>query len=284
MSARKTILAAACAAALAFPADAQLEMPRTSPGASVTQRVGVTDLTVTYHRPGVKGRPIWGALVPYGEVWRAGANERTTFTVSHDVLVEGEPLPAGRYGLLAVPSPSRWTLIFTRDADAWGHFDYSPEDDALRVEVQPREAPFREWMEFRFEDLHDDSAEAVLHWARLEVPFRVTVDLEAQVVAGIGSVVRWEYPYQAVSWALDRGTHLDEARHWIEASLALDENFWNLAAKARLLARTGDHATALTWGARALEAADGMEEPPPEPYQEALREEMEGWRSEATDG
>lgn len=275
----KTVVAAACLAVVALPAGAQLEMPRTSPAASVTQRIGVADLSFEFHRPGAKGRTVWGVLVPYGEVWRMGANERTVFTASHDVLVEGQPLAAGRYGVLAIPSPSRWTLIFTHTADAWGHFDYAPEDDALRVEVQPREAPFREWMELRFEDLREDSAEAVLHWARLEVPFRISLDLEAQVLAGVAGVVRWEHPYQAAAWALERGTHLDDARRWIEASLALEENFWNLAAKARLLALDGDHGSAATWGARALEAVETMAQPPPEAYRRELEGEIERWKA-----
>lgn len=278
---RKTSLALAAAlTALALAADAELEMPRASPAARVTQRIGVTDVTFDYHRPGVKGRPVWGGLVPYGEVWRTGANERTTLTVSHDVRVEGEPLPAGRYGLLTIPGPERWTVILTRTPDRWGHFDYTPEEDVLRVEVRPREAPFREWLELRFEDLREDSAEAVLHWARIEVPFRIAVDLDAHVMRGVESAIRWEYPYQAATWALERDAYLDEARRWIEASLALEQNFWNLGAKARLFARSGDYGSAVLWGERALAATETMEEAPAEGFRRELVEEIARWRAE----
>lgn len=277
-----TILFVLTAAALALPdpAAAQLEMPRTSPAASVTQRIGVTDVTIEYHRPGVKGRDVWGGLVPYDEVWRAGANERTTIRFSDDVMIEGEPLAAGTYGLLAIPRPESWVIIFSEKADAWGAFGYDEANDALRVEVAPREAPPREWMELRFEDLADDAATAVLHWDRLAVPFRISVDLDARVMENLTSVVRWEYPYQAATYALDQGEHLEDAMGWIEASLALERNFWNLAAKARLLARSGDHSEAVQTGEAALQAAEAMDDPPPEGYRRELREEIASWRAE----
>jgi len=275
-----TLLLTVLLTAAAVPAAAQLEMPRVSQAASVTQRIGVTDVTIHYHRPGVKGRTIWGALVPYDKVWRAGANDRTTFTASDDVLIEGQPLPAGTYGLMMIPRADSWVIIFSKVADAWGAFNYSEDNDALRVEVKPHEAPAHEWLEYGFENLTDDSAEAVLHWDRLAVPFRVSVDLDARVMANLRGVVRWQYPYAAASYALDSGKHLDEAKHWIEASLALDRNFWNLSAKARLLAESGDYDQALSVGNEALAAADAMEQPPEEGYRKRLEDEMAGWRRE----
>ena len=265
----------------AGPAAAQLDMPRTSPSASVTQTIGVTEVTIDYHRPGVKGRTIWGGLVPYDEVWRAGANDRTTFTASDDVMIEGQPLPAGTYGLMMIPRPESWVIIFSKVADAWGAFDYSQDNDALRVEVSPHEAPKEEWLEYSFENLTDDSADAVLHWDRLAVPFKVSVDLDAQVMANLRSVVRWQYPYRAATYALESGKHLDEAKRWIEASLALDRNFYNLAAKARLLAESGDYGQALQVGQQALDAADAMDQAPEEGYVQALQNDMDGWRRES---
>lgn len=286
LAAGSTTGRAACAVCLALalvtlgapPAAAQLDMPRTSPAASVSQVIGVTEVTIDYHRPAVRERTVWGALVPYGEVWRAGANDRTTFTVSDDVEVEGEPLPAGTYGLLAIPETGAWTLIFSEVADAWGAFDYSPDNDALRVRVTPEEGPPREWLQYGFEHLGDDSATAVLHWDRLKVPFTISVDLDDTVAAGIREVVRWEYPYQAASWALERGEHLDEAMTWTDASIALERNFWNLAAKARLHAAAGDLEEAVDLGEEALDAAEAMENPPPEAYRARLAEELDDWR------
>jgi hypothetical protein len=135
-------------------------------------------------------------------------------------------------------------------------------------------------MEFRFEDLAEDGATAVLHWDRLAVPFRVSVDLDARVMDNLTSVVRWEYPYQAAGYALDTGSHLDEAMHWIDASLALERNFWNLAAKARLLARSGDPAGAAQVGQEALDLANAMDDPPPEGYRRELAEEIAGWQED----
>ena len=267
--------------AAAAPAAAQLEMPRTSQSASVTQTIGVTEVTIRYHRPGVKGRTIWGGLVPYDEVWRAGANDRTTFSASDDVMIEGQPLPAGTYGLMMIPRPDSWVVIFSKVADSWGAFDYTPDNDALRVEVSAHEAPSQEWLEYSFENLTEDSADAVLRWDRLAVPFEVSVDLDARVMANLRSVVRWQYPYRAATYALDSGKHLDEAMKWIEASLALDRNFWNLAAKARLLAESGDYGQAIQTGQQALTAAETMDQPPQKEYLQALQDEMDGWRRES---
>ncbi len=272
--------AALLALLVAGPAAAQLDMPRTSQAASVTQTIGVTEVTIRYHRPGVKGRTIWGGLVPYDKVWRAGANDRTTFTATDDVMIEGKPLSAGTYGLMMIPGARSWTIIFSKVADSWGAFDYSQDNDALRVEVTPHEAPRHEWLEYGFENLADDSADAVLRWDRLAVPFHVSVDLDARVMANLDAVVRWQYPYRAATYALESGKHLDQAMHWVEASLALERNFWNLAAKARLLAATGDHAQAIEVGQEALKAAEGMEQPPQAPYLQALRDEIDGWRDE----
>jgi hypothetical protein len=135
-------------------------------------------------------------------------------------------------------------------------------------------------MELGFENLAEDAATVELHWDRLAVPFEVSVDLDARVMDNLTSVVRWEYPYQAASYALDTGHHLDEAMHWIEASLALERNFWNLATKARLVARTGNPGEAVTIGREALDAAAAMDDPPPEGYRQELAEEIEAWRDE----
>lgn len=266
--------------ALAAPASAQLEMPRTSQAASVSQRIGVTDMTIEYHRPGVKGRPIWGGLVPYDEVWRAGANERTTFKVTDDVMVEGEPLPAGTYGLVTIPHVDSWEIVFTKTSDAWGAATYDPSDDALRVEVTPREGPRTEWLEYRFEELTDESATVFLCWDKLVVPFRVSVDLHARVMENLRAVVRWEYPYQAATYALEHDRYLDDAMAWIEASLALDRNFWNLATQARLLAREGSFEEAIERASEALAIAQTMEPVPAEGFRDALSRDIEIWRAE----
>jgi hypothetical protein len=154
--------------------------------ASVSQRLGTdVDITIEYSRPGVKGRKIWGDLVPFGlnpgnkysnnkpYPWRVGANENTTIEFKKDILVEGKPLPAGKYGIHMIPSEKDWTIIFSKKNDAWGSFDYNQEQDALRVTVTPVKAPHQEWMMFGFDDLAGTSATAYLHWEQLKVPFKI---------------------------------------------------------------------------------------------------------------
>ena len=149
--------------------------PRVSPAASVFQIIGEnTVITIEYSRPAVKGRTIWGDLVPYGKVWRTGANEATRFTVSHDVIINGNKLAAGSYSMFTIPSEKEWTVIFNKVAEQWGAFNYDESQDALRFSVTPRSAPHVEWMTFAFEDLDSTSATVALYWEKLAVPFKVT--------------------------------------------------------------------------------------------------------------
>jgi hypothetical protein len=171
---------------LASTTYAQRNRVRASLKASVTQRLGVeTDITIEYSRPGVKGREIWGTLVPYGLApgnqysdnkpfpWRAGANENTSIEFNADILIEGNKLPAGKYGIHMIPSKDDWTIIFSKKNDAWGSFKYNQEEDALRINVKPVKAPHQEWLLFGFEDLAGTSATAYLHWEMLKVPFKI---------------------------------------------------------------------------------------------------------------
>src|SRR5712692_2724975 len=118
----------------------ELKIPRASQRGTVTQRIGLTDITITYHRPSVGGREIWGKTVPYGQVWRAGANENTTISFTDDVSVEGHALPAGTYGLHTLPTADQWTIIFSKNSTSWGSFSYDEKEDALRVTVKPHPA------------------------------------------------------------------------------------------------------------------------------------------------
>ncbi|MDQ6810158.1 MAG: DUF2911 domain-containing protein, partial [Verrucomicrobiota bacterium] len=141
MKNQTALLASLIATFLAAPtafAQTDLGLPDKSQAALVKQRVGVTDITIAYHRPLVNGRKIWGGLVPFGQVWRAGANENTTFEVTDPVLVEGQPLPKGLYGLHMIPNPDSWTIIFSKAATSWGSYTYNQAEDALRVNVKPR--------------------------------------------------------------------------------------------------------------------------------------------------
>jgi len=148
------------------------EEARVSPNAAVSQTIGTTEVRITYGRPQVNGRTIFGDLVPYGDVWRTGANEATTISFSSDVTVEGEPLSAGTYSLYTIPGKDTWTIIFNNVANQWGT-DYDKSKDALRVQVSPESAPEREMMTFFFENVTDTSGTCVLHWADVRVPVEI---------------------------------------------------------------------------------------------------------------
>lgn len=253
----------------------QIDFPRLSPTASVSQYVGITQVTIQYSRPGVKGRQIWGALVPYGEVWRTGANENTTIAFSTAVKVEGKELAAGTYGLQTIPGEGEWTLILSKDADAWGAFEYKQENDALRAALKPRPAPDEERLSFRFDELSDNGATVVLRWEKVEVPFRVEVDTPKLVAEKAKSNLRWQSAYQAASYCIDNDTCLEDAARWLASSRALQETFWNLRAQARLEAKRGDAKAAVAWGEKALAAAKGANPPPAN-----VVSELEGWVKE----
>lgn len=166
------LLAFACSPALAQ--ERASDEARVSPNAAVSQTIGTTEVRLTYGRPQVKGRTIFGDLVSYGEVWRTGANEATTISFSSDVTVEGEPLSAGTYSLYTIPGQDSWTIIFNNVANQWGT-NYDESKDALRVEVTPESASQREMMTFFFEEVTNTSGTCVLHWADVQVPFEIQV-------------------------------------------------------------------------------------------------------------
>jgi hypothetical protein len=269
----------------ATPAMAQLEvmganaeLPQVSPAASVSQRIGLTDMEISYNRPGVKGRDVWGPpIVPFnGEPypWRAGANKNTTISFSTDVTVEGELLAAGTYGFHIIPSDAEWTLIFSNDNAAWGSYAYNPENDALRVTVTPEESAHREWLAYGFSELTADSCEVFLEWETKRIPFQVGVDLGSTVVESLreqlmGSAgFTWNANYQAAKWCLDNEVNLEEALTWAERSIQRNKNDFNLRVKGQILAALD----------RDDEARDALEEAlaeAPEKRREAIENDLE---------
>ena len=137
-------LMSVCLAGVCQAQSTILDIPRQSQHAVLMQRVGITDITISYHRPLVAGRKIWGGVVPYGQVWRAGANENTTIEFTDQVMIEGKPLDRGTYGLHMIPNADEWTVIFSKNSTSWGSFTYDQKEDALRVNVKPHATEFRE--------------------------------------------------------------------------------------------------------------------------------------------
>jgi hypothetical protein len=233
--------------AAVFSARAQTEigLPDVSQAATVQQRIGVTDVTITYHRPLVNGRKIWGGLVPYDKVWRAGANQNTTFDVSWPVSIEGKPLPKGTYGLHMIPAADSWTIIFSKAAHSWGSFTYDQAEDALRVTVKPHPAPMKEALQYTFDDLKADSAVVTMAWEKLAVPFRISVSDEETVLPYIRQQLRgiqqysWGPPNEAAQYCLTKKIDLPEALKWAELSIQNEERFENLATKTDILRALG---------------------------------------------
>ncbi len=239
--------------ALALPAGAQqFNTPRPSPNAKLQQTVGTTELSVTYSRPGVKGRPIWGALVPWDKPWRTGANEATQFVCSDEITVEGKKLPAGSYALVTIPTAGSWTVAFSSQKEMWGAFDYDPKNDALRVTVTPAAAEHVERMQFTFDDPTADAVTLNLRWEKLSVPVKIGVDTNGKTLAAARAAITaakpddWRTPYRAAAWANDAGVAPEEVVLWARSAAKVKENFQTAGLLARLAAKTGDNKNAVT--------------------------------------
>jgi tetratricopeptide (TPR) repeat protein len=227
-------------------AQTPLTLPEASPGATVSQVIGLSTVTVSYHRPGVKGRPIWGGLVKYGEVWRAGANENTTISFSDPAKIEGKDLPPGTYGLHMIPTEGDWTIIFSKNFTSWGSYFYKESEDALRITVKPQPAEFQEWLGYEFSDLSTNSGVLSLRWEKLRVPLKLQFETDAIALSHARDVYlrgregfTWEGFHQAAAYCLRRGINLEEALGWIDRSISINENFTNLTVKAGLLEKLG---------------------------------------------
>lgn len=237
-----TLLIATCIIATrGYAQSTLLDIPRDSQHARVIQRVGITDITINYHRPLVKGRKVWGGVVPYGQVWRAGANENTTIEFSDPVTVEGKPLAKGIYGLHMIPNENEWTIIFSKNSSAWGSFTYKQDEDALRVSVKPQQAEMKEALAYEVDNVTPTSTVVALRWEKIAVPFKVDVDTHAIVAASLHDQLRglpqytWEGWDDAANYLLAEKYDLDEAAKYEDRSIGVEERYDNLITKARIL-------------------------------------------------
>ena len=239
----------------------QLDLPRESQASSVTQRIGTTDITVHYSRPSLKGRTIWGDVVPYDQVWRAGANENTVLTTTDGITVEGKALPAGTYGVHMIPTKSAWTVIFSKDHTAWGSYFYKEDKDALRVSATPRSCAKTEQVTYDFTDVTKDGATLTLRWAELEVPVKIGVDVHGIVLAGMDEQLRglgafgWEVWYEAAHYSHEEKIAPEKTMKWVEASIARGANFKNQTLKATLLEESGKSTEAATLRKKMIDEA-----------------------------
>jgi len=233
-----------------------LRVPRLSQGAKVTQVIGLSEVTIFYHRPGVKGREIWGGLLPYGEIWRAGANEPTLFTFSDEVTIEGKRLPGGTYRFLVIPSQKEWTVIFNSEVRNWGTI-YDAKYDTLKFAVTPEAGPHEEWLSYSFTDMTPFSATVVLAWEKVRIHFKIEVNTLAKLQSSVGT---WQVMNAAARFALDNDKYLDEAMGWIERAIAVDKNGNTLRTKAELLAKSGKKQEAIAAGEEALKMFKAMDQ------------------------
>ena len=242
-----------------------LDLPRASQHALVSQRIGITDITINYHRPLANGRQIWGKLAPYGQVWRAGANENTTITFSDPVSIEGQPLEKGTYGLHMIPGESQWTVIFSKNSASWGSFTYKQDEDALRVNVKPQTAELHDALAYDFDDLKPDSAVVTMRWDKVAVPFKVHVNVNDIVTASIHQHLHglnqyyWEGWDDAAGYFLANKINLDEALKDEDQSIQAEERYDNLMNKSKILDAMGRKEDASSFKEKALDKASPLQ-------------------------
>ena len=282
-------------ASLAFAQQqSKVRLPQASPAATVSQTIGITDISITYHRPSVRGRTIWGditsgkvaalikansvapaaeaegtvdgapgggkdfPIAPNGHVWRAGANEATKFTVSDDVLVSGQKLAAGAYSLHIIPGKEEFTIVFNKTADQWGSFRYDAKQDALRVKAKPvwlKDS--QEQLSYDIPSMTPNSAQVILRWEKIAVPFTVEVpNQDALVRSKIDAAIAanpsdWQIPL-AVANAYFNDDKFDDAMVWVDKSIKVKETFQNLRTKANLLLNMGKKMEAIAVAEQAV--------------------------------
>lgn len=220
-------------------------LPRLSQKASISQQIGISTISITYHRPLLRKRDMHKRIAPYGKVWRAGANENTIIELSHATKVAGQDLAAGKYGVHIIPNKDEWTVIFSKNYTSWGSYFYKKEEDALRIKVKPETIAYRESLTYEFTESKAQATTVSLLWGTTKISFDISVDVPAVVVANLRKEMRdlpvyfWQGPYLAAKYCHDNSVNLDEALTWINRSIGIKKNFQNLFTKSQLLAKAG---------------------------------------------
>jgi hypothetical protein len=269
-------------ASLCSAQSALVDLPRKSQNAKVTQTVGVTEVTLKYSRPLVAGRKVFGGIVPYGDVWRAGANENTTITFTDPVTIEGKPLDKGTYGLFMIPKEDEWTIIFSKTNSAWGAFTYKQDEDVLRVTVKPTTSDFHEALIYDFDNLQPDSTLVTLRWDKTAVPFKVAVNVPQTVEASLQKQFRGRVQYEwqsyddAANYFLDAKADLPDGLKYVDKSIEIESRYDNLITKSRILAAMGKTDEAKSFATQALAKADA-----PQSYQYARQLQRDHKQDEA---
>lgn len=224
----------------------QLELPRPSPNAKVSQMVGLTEVSVDYSSPAVKGRKVYGGLLPFGQLWRTGANGATKITFSKDVMVADKPVPAGTYALFTIPTAASWTVILNKNPNQGGTDQYKQDLDQLRFEAKPQAIPARERLTFLFTNTTESATSLDLEWEKVRVSIPIKAGTDAQVAAGIKALENgaWRPWNNAARYLLESKKDLDQAMSLIDRSLGMKEDWFNVWTKAQIVAAKGKAAEA----------------------------------------
>jgi hypothetical protein len=253
----------------------KINFPAASPGATLTQRVGLTDIQINYNRPGAKGRKVFGGLVPYDHIWRTGANTATKVSFSTPVKLNGTEVPAGTYELFTIPGTSEWTVVIHKNMSQWGAYAYDEKNDVARIKAKPVSLPTPvETLEISIGDVRDESATLNIAWEKVRVPVALTVDVKSTLVPQIEAAMAAggeKLPYaSAAMYYLENGLDLTKAATWMDAAIAAQPDaFYLVYRKALILEKMGDKAGAIATAQKSLEAANQAPSP-------ALKEEYVG--------
>ncbi|HBH06524.1 MAG TPA: hypothetical protein DDX92_07970 [Flavobacteriales bacterium] len=253
------LLALAVVAFIISPSTAQ-DLPQPSPMASFTQTVGVTEISMEYSRPGVKDREIWGALVPYGELWRTGANASTKIEFNTDVQISGKEVPAGSYALFVIPGESEMTFILNTHTTGWGTDGYKEENDIVRVTGKVMESAFTERMLFVAENMTDNMVDIALYWADVKVSFPISINTDELADKVVKEMIKdadgsFRKYNNAARWYLTNDGDKAQALEWAQKSVDQDKRFWNLTVLSEAQAANGDYKTAIKTAEEAIEMA-----------------------------
>ncbi|AOS43927.1 hypothetical protein Verru16b_00985 [Lacunisphaera limnophila] len=269
------LLGGLCLAAGLYAQAPKINFPAASPAATVTQRVGLTDIQINYNRPGAKGRKVFGGLVPYDHIWRTGANTATKISFSTPVKLNGTEVPAGTYELFTIPGVDEWTVIIHQNMSQWGAYAYDAKNDVARIKAKPTTLQSHlETLAIGVNDLRDESATLIIAWEKVRVDVTITVDVKSTLVPQIEAVMAAggdKLPYASASmYYLENGLDLAKAAAWMDAAIAAQPDaFYLVYRKALILEKMGDKAGAIATAQKSIEGANLAPSP-------ALKEEYLG--------
>jgi Protein of unknown function (DUF2911) len=254
---KKIITLFAVAAVSIASSQAQLQLPAPSPAASVKQTAGLTEITIDYSSPGVKGRTVFGDLVPYNQIWRTGANGATTINFSKDVTIEGTKVAQGKYSIFTIPGASEFVMILNKDVTASAD-SYKKEDDVVRINVKPRACEFRERLAFMFSNFSDNQLTVDMEWEKTRVSFTVNLDTDTQAKGNIDRELgrTWRTYNSAARYYLDNNKELETGLKYADQSISLKDEWFNNWSKAQILAAMNNKSEAYKFALKAKELGD----------------------------